>query len=121
MQRVPGGQPRVALGAFAIQLDALEPDVFLCQRSGEQGNGLCQPPVEPLPGVVLRDGEFLHSGLHTKQIVCFYFITRRPFCKESGVREKERKIYEKVFDFPAIIRYNIHRTIMDWRALCCWI
>ena len=78
MQRVPGGQPRVALGAFAIQLDALEPDVFLCQRSGEQGNGLCQPPVEPLPGVILGDREFFHGSLDVSDLILrlFYHAAR---------------------------------------------
>ena len=44
-----------------------------------------------------------------------------PSVRYGYIAEKERKICEKVFDFPAIIRYNIHRTIMDWRTLCCWI
>jgi len=38
----------------------------------------------------------------------------------SQIFEKRQIFLEKAFDFPAFFRYNIHRTIMDWRALCCW-
>ena len=53
----------IALGALSVQLDALETDVFLHQRLRQQGNGLGQKAVEPLPGVVLRDGELFHERL----------------------------------------------------------
>ena len=53
MKHVTGCQTRVALGAFAVQLDSLEADIFLRQRSRQQGNGLDQKAIEPLAGVCL--------------------------------------------------------------------
>ena len=44
----------------AVDFDPLEADVFLRQRGREQGNGLGQKAVEPLPGVVPADDKFLH-------------------------------------------------------------
>ena len=49
-------------GARAVDLDALEADVLLRQRGGQQGNGLEQKAVEPLVGVIFLDGELSHGA-----------------------------------------------------------
>lgn len=49
LEHVAHVQPRIALDALAAELDALETDVFLHQRLRQQGNGLGQKAVEPLP------------------------------------------------------------------------
>ena len=78
MQRISGGQARIALGALAVELDALEADVFLRQRGREQGNGLGQKAVEPLPGVILGDREFFHGSLDVSDLILrlFYHAAR---------------------------------------------
>ena len=52
----------VALGAGSVDLDALEADVLLRQRGGQQGNGLEQKAVEPLVGVIFMDGKLSHNA-----------------------------------------------------------
>lgn len=42
-----------ARGARTVYFDALQPDVFLRQRGGEQRDRLAEKAVEPLSGVVL--------------------------------------------------------------------
>ena len=37
-------------------------DIFLRQGSGEKGNGLAQPAVQPLPGVVFSDKVLFHMA-----------------------------------------------------------
>ena len=52
LQKVPHLEPYVPLGALAVDLHPLEADVLLGQGAGEQRQGLGQPAVQPLPGVV---------------------------------------------------------------------
>ena len=49
-------QSGVPLGSGTVELDALDADVFLCQRGREQGNGFGKKPIQPLPGIVVLDG-----------------------------------------------------------------
>ena len=55
-------QAVVSLGAGSVDLDALEADVLLRQRGGQQGNGLEQKAVEPLVGVIFMDGKLSHNA-----------------------------------------------------------
>ena len=61
LQLVAHFQPGIPLGPLAVALDALQSDVFLGQRGRQQGNGLCQKPIQPLTGIILADGQFFHS------------------------------------------------------------
>ena len=61
LKHVPLHQPGVPLGPLAVDLYPLDADILLGQGGGEQGQGLAQPAVQPLPGVVGSDGEFLHG------------------------------------------------------------
>ena len=61
LQLVAHFQPGIPLGPLAVALDALQTDVFLGQRGRQQGNGLCQKPIQPLTGIILADGQFFHS------------------------------------------------------------
>ena len=74
MQNVPFLQPLVPLGPGSVALDALEADVFLQQRRGQQGQTLGYEAVQPLPGVVFSDGDLPHGGasLTDKIPVCSY-------------------------------------------------
>ena len=56
---------------------ALEADVFLRQRGGQQGNSFGEEAVEPLARVVLCDLEFFHGGHPAlSELVFGYFTTR---------------------------------------------
>ena len=89
--------------------------------SGSRGTALDKKRSSRCPASFWVIVNSFMAVLTSPILFCAYFTTRPGSCKESAAAEKERKICEKVFDFHAIIRYNIHRTIMDWRALCCWI
>ncbi|MFR4068496.1 MAG: hypothetical protein ACLT1T_06220 [Oscillospiraceae bacterium] len=65
MQRISGGQARIALGALAVELDALEADVFLRQRGREQGNGSKRSSRCP---ALLGDREFFHGSLDVSDL-----------------------------------------------------
>ena len=54
-------QPGVPLRSCVVELDALDTDVFLGQRGGQQRHRLGQKTVQPLTGIVLFDFEFFHS------------------------------------------------------------
>ena len=60
LQKVPGLQPGVPPGALAVELDALEADVLLQKSLRQQRHGLAHKAVQPLPGVVGADCQFLH-------------------------------------------------------------
>ena len=60
LEHIPLPQPHVPLGALAVHLHPLEADVLLGQGAGEQGEGLGQPAIQPLPGVVFSDGKLSH-------------------------------------------------------------
>ena len=62
LQRIAFAQTVVPLGARAVDLDALEADVLLRERGGQQGNGLEQKAVEPLAGVIFVDDELSHGA-----------------------------------------------------------
>ena len=62
LEPVALAQAVVALGAGSVDLDALEADVLLRQRGGQQGNGLEQKAVEPLVGVIFMDGKLSHNA-----------------------------------------------------------
>ena len=55
LQHVALVQTHVALGPFAVELDALEADVLLQQRFRQQRNGFSDKAVQPLTGVVFLD------------------------------------------------------------------
>ena len=50
------------LAPLPLTLDPLDADVFLSQGGGQEGQGLGQPPVQPLAGVVGAYGEFPHGS-----------------------------------------------------------
>ena len=62
LEPVALAQAVVALGAGSVDLDALEADVLLRQRGGQQGNGLEQKAVEPLISVIFLDGKLSHNA-----------------------------------------------------------
>ena len=62
MQHVPLLQALIPLGPASVDLDALEADVLLRQRGGQQGNGLAEKAVEPLIGVIFLDGKLSHNA-----------------------------------------------------------
>ena len=62
LEPVALAQAVVALGAGSVDLDALEADVLLRQRGGQQGNGLEQKAVETLVSVIFMDGELSHGA-----------------------------------------------------------
>ena len=62
LELVALAQTAVSFGARAVDLDALEADVLLRQRGGQQGNGLEQKAVEPLVGVIFLDGKLSHNA-----------------------------------------------------------
>ena len=60
LDEIAFAQARVALGALAVDLDALEADIFLQQRRRQQRNRFGDEPVQALPDVIFADGKFLH-------------------------------------------------------------
>ena len=68
LEHIPLPQPHVPLGALAVHLHPLEADVLLGQGAGEQGEGLGQPAVQPLPGVVFSDGKLSHRAASRHKI-----------------------------------------------------
>ena len=62
LEPVALAQAVVALSAGSVDLDALEADVLLRQRGGQQGNGLAEKAVEPLIGVIFLDGKLSHNA-----------------------------------------------------------
>ena len=69
LQHVALGQTVIPLRPRIVPLDALQADILLRQRRRQQGNGLGQKTVQPLPGVVFSDFQFLHGG--TSCDLCF--------------------------------------------------
>ena len=61
LQEIALHQAGIPLGPLAVELHPLDADVFLRQGRGEQGEGLGQPAVQPLPSVVLAYGKFPHE------------------------------------------------------------
>ena len=45
-------EPYIPPGALSIDLYPFEPDVFLCQRGREEGQGFGDPAVQPLARVI---------------------------------------------------------------------
>ena len=78
MKKVPNVQTVVPLGALAVDFDPLEADVLLGQRGREEGDSLAQPAVQPLSGVIFRDGEFLHVPhlLSSLFLYCIIFLEK---------------------------------------------
>ena len=62
LKHIPLDQAGVPLGPLAVALDPLDADVFLGQGGRQEGQGLGQPPVQPLAGVVGAYGEFPHGS-----------------------------------------------------------
>lgn len=98
LQHIPLPQPRVPLGALPVDLHPLEADVLLGQGGGEEGEGLAQPAVQPLSGVVSSDGKFFHSSPAFRS-----FFTIIP------QKEKNKR---KAFDIDEYFRYNVRCTVM---------
>ena len=63
LQHISRLQPGIPLRSCAVELDALDADVFLGQGGGEQGNGFGQKPVQPLACVVGTDGKLFHGSV----------------------------------------------------------
>ena len=61
-QHIPRLEPGVPFCPGAVQLDPLDADVFLGKGSRKQGDRLGKKPVQPLPGVVLPDGQLFHMA-----------------------------------------------------------
>ena len=61
LKNVSLAQTGIAPGAFAVELDALETDVFLQQRLRQQGNGFSDKSIEPLACVVAFDSKLFHG------------------------------------------------------------
>ena len=61
LKRIALAEPGVPLGAASVVLDALLADVLLGQGGGQQGNGLAQEAVKPLPGVIFPDNQFFQG------------------------------------------------------------
>ena len=118
LDRIAEMEPRIAFCSLAVDFNALEagssgtdletnrsrrwPSSFLPMESSFISKSPCQNGAFLYSNVILS---WLRGGV------------KRGLC---GNFEKRQKFLEKAFDFPAFFRYNIHRTIMDWRALCCW-
>ena len=58
---IPRRKACVALCTLAVELYALEADVFLQQRFGQERHGFAYKPVETLPGVVVFDCQLFHA------------------------------------------------------------
>ena len=87
LEHVPHIEAHVPLGALPVHLYPLEPDVLLGQRSGEQGQGLGQPAVQPLARVVLSDGKLLHGSVHpppARNISPYSASVINKICEEIG-------------------------------------
>ena len=98
LEKVALHQPVVPLGALSVALDPLETDVLLGQGSGEEGQGLAQPAVQALPGVVFCHGKLSHGDLPV--VIVAYTLSYF------------RKKVKKVFDIDRTLDYNICRAIM---------
>ena len=91
LEPVALAQAVVALGAGSVDLDALEADVLLRQRGGQQGNGLEQKAVEPLVSVIFMDGELSHGAASFRAQKHFEVILRYPTVKCKEIRSKKLK------------------------------
>ena len=98
LEHIAHRQAGVPLGALSVELHPLEADVFLGQGSGEEGQGLAQPAVQTLPGVVFCHGKLSHWDLPV--VVVAYTLSYF------------RKKVKKVFDIDRTLDYNICRAIM---------
>ena len=65
LQHVARAELLIPLGARTVDLDALQANVLLRKRGGEQGNGLAEKTVEPLIFVIFSDVKFPH-GRHLR-------------------------------------------------------
>ena len=74
LQDIPHLQADIPLGPFAVAFDPLEADILLREGSGEEGQVLCQPAVQPLPGIVFSDGKLSHAR---SSRLCLSIITKR--------------------------------------------
>ena len=64
-------QPHIPLRALSVDFHPLQADILLGQGGGQQGQGLGQPAVQPLPGVVFLDGKLFHGcGAPSAPAVC---------------------------------------------------
>ena len=99
MEQVPLPQPHILLGALSVDLHPLEADVLLGQGAGEQGEGLGQPAVQPLPGVVFPDGKLFHNPPRCDQMSRQYTTKSRGMEERGGglaaLREKNLIFSEK--------------------------
>ena len=68
LKHVPGLEPRVPLGGLPVEPHPLQPEIFLGQRGGEEGDRLVQPAVQPLAPVVGADGKFLQANASPQKI-----------------------------------------------------
>ena len=85
MQRVALLQALIPLGPGAVALDALEANVFLKQRRGQQGQTFGHKAVQPLTGIVFSDGDLPHEGAS--------LTVEFPVCSYSTVFFKKVKIF----------------------------
>ena len=60
LQHITGFQPGIPLRSSAIELDPLDADVLLGQRSRQQRNCLGKEAVQPLPGIIFSNGKLFH-------------------------------------------------------------
>ena len=64
MQHVALLQALIPLGPGTVALDALEANVFLKQRRGQQGQTFGHKAVQPLTGIDLTDRELPHEAAY---------------------------------------------------------
>ena len=105
MQKIALGKARIALGALAVELHALEADVFLRERGGQERDGFGEEAVEPLARVIFRDLEFFHGG-HPRFRWFFDILARGAgLCKAArGADGENAKIFEK----SAVLLYTTY-------------
>ena len=60
LQHITGIQPGIPVNALAVAFDALQADIFLCQRGRQQGNRLREKAVQTLTGIILGNCKFFH-------------------------------------------------------------
>ena len=62
LQHIACVQTGVPVDALAVAFDPFQADVFLGQGGRQQGNSLCQKPVQSLPRIIGADFKLFHIG-----------------------------------------------------------
>ena len=62
LQHIAGFQPGIPVCSAAVELNALDADIFLRQRCWQQRDCFSQKTIQPLAGIIGANGKFLHIG-----------------------------------------------------------